>query len=104
MIIYNKVIPFGSYLAMTLGEFIFAKRPLNDIEIQHEKIHVSQYRELLYIGFLLWYLVEFIILLFKYCNWNMAYRNISLEKEAYAQQGTVDYLKNRKHYAFLSYL
>lgn len=104
MIIYNKFIPFGSYVAMTIGEFIFAKRQLSKIEIQHEKIHVAQYRELLYIGFLLWYLIEFIVLLFKYCNWNKAYRNISFEKEAYSQQATPDYLKNRKHYSFFSYL
>jgi len=58
-------------------------------------------KELLYVGFYLWYLIEWIILLFKYGN--KAYNNIKFEKEAYANEKDAKYLKNRKHYAFLKY-
>jgi len=47
-------------------------------------------KELLYIPFYIIYIIEAI---FK------KYRNISFEKEAYANQEDFEYLKNRKHYA-----
>ena len=41
-------------------------------------------REMLYIIYYLWYIIEWIILLFKYGS--KAYRNIRFEKEAYANE------------------
>jgi hypothetical protein len=40
-------------------------------------------KELLYIGFYVWYVIEWVFNLFKYCDRMVAYRNISFEKEAY---------------------
>ena len=91
-IIYNKIIPFKKYKAITLWPFIFARDPLNKIDINHEKIHGKQQLELLIIFFYLIYVVEWI---FK------KYRNISFEREAYINEKNLDYLKSRKHFAWL---
>lgn len=101
MIIYNKIIPFKGYKAINLFGFIFARKELNNIDIQHELIHTAQMKELLFIGFYIWYLIEWLILLFKYCNFNKAYKNIRFEKEAYEHESTIAYLKERKHYNYI---
>lgn len=58
-------------------------------------------RELLYLGFYLAYVVEWGIRLFMRGN---AYRNISFEREAYSNESDVEYLKERKLFAFVNYL
>ena len=101
-VIYNNVIPFKGFVAMNICGLLFARKeykPLSDTTINHESIHTSQIRELLYLPFYIIYVGEYIYKLFKYCNPKKAYRNISFEKEAYEHQGDKDYLKSRKHYA-----
>ena len=56
----------GTYLAICLFGFIFAVRPLNEAEYNHERIHAAQQRELLYLPFFLWYVAEWLVLLLKY--------------------------------------
>lgn len=97
MIIYNKIIPFKGYKSINLFELIFARSPLSDVDINHEKIHTAQMRELLYLGFYLIYLFEWLFLLIK--NPKTAYRSISFEKEAYKNEKDMNYLSKRKHYA-----
>ena len=104
MIIYNYFIPFKGYKAMNLFELIFVRKEcknrFTEIDLNHEKIHSAQMRELLYIIFYLWYILEYIFLIFKYGgNLDDAYNNIRFEKEAYAHQKDLNYLKERKHYA-----
>ena len=90
-IIYNKIIPFKGYKAMAMWPFIFARKKLSEIDINHEKIHLAQQLELLIIPFYIIYLIEWI---FK------GYRNISFEKEAYTHQEDINYLEwRRKSYA-----
>ena len=72
--------------------------------INHERIHTAQQRELLFIPFYIWYLIEWLIRLIQYRNWNKAYLNISFEREAYTHGHNLSYLKNRKLYSFLKYL
>jgi hypothetical protein len=48
-----------------------------------------------------WYIVEWLIRLLKKGN---AYRNISFEREAYANQGDFSYLKGRGWFNFLKYI
>lgn len=69
--------------------------------INHESIHIEQQKELLVIGFYLWYFVEWIIRLFMKGN---AYKNISMEREGYENRKNLDYLKTRKKYNFLKYI
>lgn len=90
-IIYNKIIPFKGFAAITIWPFIFTrKKQLSNVVINHENIHGKQQLELLIIPF---YIIYFIEWLFK------GYSNISFEKEAYSNQNNLSYLKVRKHYA-----
>ena len=69
--------------------------------INHESIHTAQMRELLYVPFYIFYLVEWFIRLFLKGN---AYFNLSFEREAYKNESNYDYLKQRKHYAWIKYI
>ena len=87
--IKNKIIPFGSYIAVTIWPFIFYRK-LNKNTINHENIHGRQQLELLIIPFYIIYIFEAI---FK------GYKKISFEVEAYDNENDPDYLKNRKMFA-----
>ena len=103
-IIYNKVIPFKGFKAMNLFGVLFVRKdiktPMSDVDINHESIHSEQYKELLFIPFLVLYLLEWFINLFIYFDSKKAYRNISFEREAYYNEHNLNYLSNRKHYAW----
>lgn len=105
-IIYNNVLPFKGYKAMALWPFVFVRSKyedggMADKDIRHETIHFKQQEELLVIPFYVWYLCEWIIRLFQKGN---AYRNISFEQEAYANEKDETYLSHRKHYAWINYI
>lgn len=102
-VIYNNIIPFPGYKAINLFGILFARKGSNidDVTINHESIHTEQMKEMLYIFFYIWYIIEWIIRLFKKGN---AYRNISFEQEAYDNENNLDYLKTRKHYGWFKYL
>ena len=93
-IIVNKILPPKGFLAINLFGIILSKRELTSIERNHEA--TAQMKELLYIGFYVWYAIEWVFNLFKYGNRMVAYRNISFERETYKYQLT--YLNSRKHY------
>jgi hypothetical protein len=69
--------------------------------VRHESIHARQMWELLVVGFYLWYLIEWVVRLFLRSN---AYRNISFEREAYANQDDLLYLDTRRPFYFLKYM
>lgn len=95
--------PMGQdFLAICLFGFVFSVRPLSRMELNHELIHAAQQRELLYLPFFIWYGLEWLVLYFKYRDGMEAYQNIRFEKEAYRHQADLLYLKNRKHYHYLS--
>ena len=99
-IIYNNVIPFKGFKAINLFGIIFVRKgcKMNNIDINHEKIHSAQMKELLYIPFYIVYFIEWLIRFLYLGNFDKAYRGISFEVEAYCQQYDLKYLKNRKHY------
>jgi hypothetical protein len=76
----------------------------NKVLINHEKIHIKQQMELLVLPFFLWYFVEYAVRLLQYKNANLAYRNISFEREAYANEINLNYLETRRFFSFLQYL
>jgi len=107
-IIYNSILPIKGYIAINLFSLVFVrkeKKPISERIINHESIHTAQGKELLWIFFYLWYVIEWIIRLIQYRNRKKAYRNISFEREAYANDLNLDYLKTRKRYiSFREYL
>lgn len=72
--------------------------------INHERIHLRQQIELLWVFFFLWYGIEFFIRWIQFRNPLTAYFNISFEKEAYAKEVDMNYLKTRKLWSFWKYL
>lgn len=72
--------------------------------INHERIHDAQQRELLYLPFYLLYIIEWLFRLLQYRNQQMAYENISFEREAYARGHDLGYLSRRRRFAWIHYL
>lgn len=89
-----------------LGIIWTRKTILDDVTINHESIHLKQERELLFIGFCVWYLFEyFFVRSIQYrFKMHLAYRNVSFEREAYENEHDLTYLKTRRWYSFLKYL
>lgn len=56
-------------------------------------------RELLFVPFYIIYFVEWVYRLIKLRNFQKAYRAISFEREAYANQSNYHYLDNREAFA-----
>lgn len=100
-IIINNILPPKGFLCINLFGILFCRRQLNSIDINHELIHTAQMKEMLYVFFYIWYVIEWFIKLFIYQDSNSAYRNISFEREAYENQDNLDYLKTRKHYGWI---
>ena len=106
VIVVKYLIPNG-YRGLTVFPFVFIKYAFdseNKVLINHEKIHIRQQMELLVLPFFLWYFVEYAVRLLQYKNANLAYRNISFEREAYANEINLDYLETRRFFSFLKYL
>ena len=103
MVIHVRKLPFGGdFLAINLCGLIFALRDLTPEELNHERIHTAQQRELLFLPFFLWYAAEWLVLMVRYRNRMEAYYRIRFEREAYRHQAEPDYLARRRHYRYLS--
>ncbi|MRJ07587.1 hypothetical protein EDL99_01625 [Ornithobacterium rhinotracheale] len=93
--------------AMAVFPFILVReRALrgNATLINHERIHLRQQAELLVIFFYLWYFAEYLYHYTKLRDSYRAYRRISFEREAYANEHDFLYLKNRNLWGFWKYL
>ena len=101
-IIRNNIIPFSGYKAINLFGVLFVRgnARIDDITLNHEKIHTAQIKEMLYVFFYVWYAIEWLIRLPK----GNAYRNISFEREAYANQDDLSYIVRRKRYSYIKYI
>jgi hypothetical protein len=83
--------------ALAFYPFIIMPRTtiIDDELINHEKIHLRQQLEMLVIPFYVWYLIAL---------YRKGYMGISFEKEAYANEKNLQYLKKRSIFAFRKYL
>jgi hypothetical protein len=70
--------------------------------INHECIHWEQQKEMFGLFFYIWYLLEWVIKLFRYGR--KSYNNISFEREAYKNASNKDYLLTRKRFAWIKYI
>lgn len=106
LIVTRYLIPKG-YRGLTAFPFVFVKYRVdkeNLIFINHEKIHLRQQLELLLVPFFIWYFLEYLVRLIQHRNADLAYRNISFEREAYSNEANLEYLKHRSFFRFLNYL
>ena len=106
LIVTKYLIPKG-YRGLTVFPFVFVKYRLdkeNLVFMNHERIHLRQQLKLLIIPFFIWYFLEFILRLIQYKNADLAYRNISFEREAYANEKDIEYLVQRPFWKFIKYI
>ena len=83
-IIKNKFIPFKGYKLMNFFGIIFQRNDavVTMTEYNHEKIHLKQMQEMLWIGFYLWYAIEYLCIMLS-CKWNKQsdrYHDVSFEE------------------------
>ncbi len=105
-VIYNNIIPFKGYKAIMLFGLLFVRKgfSMKEKDMNHEAIHVAQMKELLYVGFYVLYVLEWLLKLLYYWNGHKAYRAISFEREAYGWEYSRYYLQERRHYAWTKYI
>ena len=110
LFVENSKIPVWlSYLspieigAITLGPVVISRGTMSDTTKNHETIHWQQYIELAIIGFLLMYLIYWLIGLIKYRDGSKAYYQIPFEQEAYQNHDNPYYLITRKRYCWRKY-
>lgn len=111
-VIINNIIPFKGFVAINfLGLCIFARKEIGERTIHHESIHSAQYKETLWVGFLLVYVIEWLVRMVIEVVRNgcsgaskRAYKKISFEQEAYSHDCDLDYLSRRKHYEWIKFL
>lgn len=104
-IIHNKLIPFGRYDTINIFGILFTKsKSLNKYVINHESIHTEQMKEMGYIFFYLWYGIEYCLIRLFHRKQGDAYHDVSFEEEAYNNDSNLNYLKERKRYAWIKYI
>lgn len=104
MIVKCRFIPAG--ICVNLFGTFWARDTswLDKYILNHERIHTSQMRELLFVPFYILYILEWLVRLVKYRNHNKAYMNISFEREAYANGRDLTYLSRRKPFSWIKYI
>ena len=129
-IIPNSILPLKGFVAMTVWPFVFVRKEyankLPRAVLRHEEIHGEQQRELLTLGFVVasilavlgcgwwsllslplffWlYIMEWLVKCVVFRNAKTAYKNISFEREAYANQSLPGYVDERAPMAWIDYI
>lgn len=67
----------------------------------YKPIRTAQIKEMFYVFFYLWYVLEWLVRLFMKGN---ARLNIAFEREAYGNQENMGYLEKRKRFGWIDYL
>ena len=92
---------------MALFPFILLEKEAfrhNKVLIHHETIHLRQQLELLIVPFYVLYGLNYLVNLFVYRDHYRAYRNICFEREAYAHERNLNYLKKRYWFSAFKYI
>lgn len=102
-IIRNRWLPAKKYDAINLFGLLFCHKDTLVTEelVFHERIHTAQMIEMLFIGFYVWYFIEWLV---RIPLKGRAYINISFEREAYENMHDKAYLSHRRPYAWVKYL
>ena len=99
-IIYNNFIPFKGFKCINLFGVLFARKGayIGEQTLNHERIHTAQMKEMFYVGFYVWYFVEWLLELCHYGT--TAYHTNTFEREAFANDDDLTYLDNRPKFAW----
>jgi len=108
------LVPSAGITIWPFGLWLNKRNMSIEKDVNHERIHEAQQRELLLIFFILIYFsewgVRYLVLLYKKLvekqgvDFHSAYRSISFENEAYTNQNGQKYLSTRKRFAWAKYL
>ena len=90
--------------ANSFAFWVFCRGVMSEKTKNHETIHYVQQRELLMVGQWFLYGLFHIIGLVKYRDGKTAYFENPFEREAYANDQNLNYLNERKPYAWINYL
>ena len=94
LLIHSKHFPRGSFHALNLFGLLFVNTRhgrLTEPELRHELIHSLQQREMLYVGFLIWYVAEWLV-------------RLAQCREAYAEMYNKTYLHERRPFAWMKFV
>jgi hypothetical protein len=94
----------SSIVLAPFGIYIDDKNIENDIVINHCKIHWEQQIEMLLIFKFLWQFIEWLAKLPTNLSDINAYLDVSFEREAFANENNLEYLKTRKPYSWINYI
>lgn len=120
-LIYNNIIPPHGFIAINIFGILFVRKEyaykLNNDNykkrvLNHESIHTEQMKDFAsfspecvqqYIGGLIFYIIYFFewlwrVLFTKHRFSHQAYRNITFEQEAFANESDLEYLSKRNHF------
>ena len=92
---------------MAIWPFIILKNKnlkQDAVLINHEKIHLQQQKEMLWFLFFTWYILEYLVKFIINRDSMKTYKNLSFEKEAYANESDKSYLEKRSFWNFIKYL
>jgi hypothetical protein len=93
-------------LAITLWPFVFIDSDEQDshhVLSNHERIHIAQATELFVIPFYLLWLFDWLYQGCLFGSFEKGYYHCRLEQEAYDHERELDYLSNRRPYAWWPY-
>ena len=90
--------------AISFGLWVWSRGEVSERLKNHETIHYKQQVELLFVAFWLLYASFWLLGLVRHRSGSTAYRENPFEREAYTHDQDLDYLKDRKHYAWVKYI
>lgn len=105
-ILPNHLLPLPGFGCINLFGYLLCRDSICDKTLRHEQIHTVQMREMLYIGFYLWYIIEWVYQgIVRLFNKDMRpYHFITFEQEAYEHDDDPSYLQTRKRWAWVVYI
>ena len=103
-VIYNDWIPFKGFKCINLLGVLFVRNGcvMTEKDFNHEAIHTAQMKELLYVGFYIWYFIEWLIEVFHYGT--TAYHTNTFEREAFCNDDNLTYIATRPIFAWWKYI
>jgi|TARA_X000001388_G_scaffold56106_1_gene41341 hypothetical protein len=90
--------------AIAFGPFVWSRGVMDEQLKNHETIHYHQQLELLFVGQWLLYVFYWLKGLITYKDGAVAYVESPFEREAYANDANLDYLKGRERFAWRKYI
>lgn len=102
----NHILPLPAFGCMNLFGYLLCKDSISEKTLNHENIHTEQMKEMLYVGFYLWYCFEWAYqgVVWFFNKDMLPYHFITFEQEAYENDDNLSYLQTRKRWNWIRYI